>query len=108
MTNTMQWAKLNVFQRLTRQWDALHPYNAAQVMKLTGSADVDRLAAAWCRTLDALGLGRVRFAGDAFRHEPINGSLRDSPADRLILPPRETSLDAFITTELNTPFDDTV
>jgi hypothetical protein len=97
----MQWAKLNVFQRLTRQWDAIHPYNAAQAMKLAGAPDLERLSQTWHATLTELGLGQVRFAGESFRHEPLNGHWVVS---HLIVPPFEASFDAFISDELNRPF----
>ena len=35
----MVHSRLNIFQRLVRQWDSLHPYNAAQVMQLEGEPD---------------------------------------------------------------------
>jgi hypothetical protein len=97
----MQWAKLNVFQRLTRQWDAIHPYNAAQAMKLAGAADLERLGQTWQATLAELGVGQVRFAGEWFRHEPLNGHW---VASHLIVPPPRTSFDAFISEELNRAF----
>src|SRR5438874_12550728 len=48
---------LNVFQRLIRQWDSIHPYNAAQVMLLTGPCEPDRLDTAWRQTLADLAVG---------------------------------------------------
>jgi hypothetical protein len=36
-------ARLNIFQRLTRQWDRLHPYNATQAMQLVGPADLQKI-----------------------------------------------------------------
>lgn len=56
-------APLNVFQKLVRRWDRLHPYNAAQIFHLRGAADVSALSEAWERTLSELRLGapsRVR------------------------------------------------
>jgi hypothetical protein len=97
----MQWAKLNVFQRLTRRWDAIHPYNAAQAMKLAGAPDRQRLAQAWRSTLKVLGIGQVRFAGKWFRHEPLDGQW---VASDLVAPPPDTAFDAFISDALNRPF----
>src|SRR5205085_406189 len=52
----MPAVRFNAFQRIMRLWDTLHPYNAAQVMKLAGAPDVERLRDAWARTLATLGL----------------------------------------------------
>ena len=40
MTST---STINVFQRLARQWDEIHPYNAAQILKLSGVPDLSAL-----------------------------------------------------------------
>ncbi len=90
--------QLNVFQRLTRQWDSLHPYNAGQMMKLAGPADRDALRAAWNSTLRELGLGIARVTGDSYLYEACDDA-------ELIQIPRDDSLESFITTELNRPFD---
>ena len=34
---------INVFQRLARQWDLIHPYNAAQILQIEGKASVEAL-----------------------------------------------------------------
>jgi hypothetical protein len=73
---------LNVFQRITRQWDELHPYNAAQAMQLVGAADIEKLKSAWHSTLN-------------------NFNFQSS--DLLIA----TSLDELMTQQLNEKFDDT-
>ncbi len=65
----MPSAVLNMFQRLFRQWDSLHPYNGGQAMLLAGPPDVPRTAAAWHQTLHDLDLGRVRLRGDRVIHE---------------------------------------
>jgi len=94
----MQWARPNVFQRLTRQWDTLHPYNAAQAMRLAGAADLAALSRAWEQTIAHLRIGRVRFAGGSFRHEAPN---------RCAAPPPLVVAENFqthITAELNRPF----
>ncbi|MGH9369904.1 MAG: hypothetical protein ACRD15_00065, partial [Vicinamibacterales bacterium] len=69
----MQSVRLNVFQRLVRQWDALHPYNAAQVLRLRGQADVAALERAWHEALGAMGLGRLSIRGTRFGYENLNG-----------------------------------
>src|SRR4051794_13422334 len=70
----MEWARLNVFQRLTRQWDSLHPYNAAQAMKLAGDPDMHLLQREYEATLRELGLGRTRVRGRKFRWEALEDS----------------------------------
>ena len=59
----------NVFQRLIRQWDDIHPYNAAQVMRLRGSPYLAKLDCAWSRMLEELEVGpkRVVAPGDLDR-----------------------------------------
>ena len=52
-------APINVFQRLARQWDEMHPYNAAQVLKIEGVPSPSALQEAWHDALNDLGLGRV-------------------------------------------------
>jgi len=67
-------------------------------MRLAGAADVAALSRAWDETIAALRIGRVRFAGGWFRHEPTN---------RCAAPPRLVAvknLQAHITAELNRPF----
>jgi hypothetical protein len=39
--------RFNVFQRLARTWDAVHPYNAAQACLIAGSFDETRLKKHW-------------------------------------------------------------
>ncbi|HMB94464.1 MAG TPA: hypothetical protein VKK61_00335 [Tepidisphaeraceae bacterium] len=77
-------AALNIFQRLTRQWDRIHPYNAAQAMQLVGSADHEKLATTWKATLADVGL----TAGE---NNPIL---------------RSDSLQNLMSAELNYPFDE--
>lgn len=98
----MEWAKLNVFQRLVRQWDALHPYNAAQVVQLAGAPQPGRLTETWQQTLAELGLGRVRRSGRSYRFEGLNGNADLCVVERV---ERGTSLAKLITTELNRRFN---
>lgn len=95
---------LNLFQRLTRRWERIHPYNAAQVMRLAGHLDVSRATEAWGDSLRMLGLGRVELStGHRFRHESINGELARYPVRGL---PPEVDLEAHLSAELNRRFDD--
>lgn len=89
--------KLNVFQRLTRQWDAMHPYNGAQLMRLPGLPDIDRLSRTLSSTLTDLGIGEFEVRGrDFFVHRTPRIS-SDAFGVR-------TALAAAITAEINLPF----
>jgi len=69
----MQFVPYNAFQKIMRLWDEVHPYNAAQVMKLEGAADFDRLNSHWRQTLSTLGIGRVVMDGAQYAHAAWNG-----------------------------------
>src|SRR5437762_479063 len=92
---------LNLFQRLVRQWDRVHPYNAAQVLRIDGDADVPRLEAAWQDALATLGLGKVHCDGRQFHFEPVNG---DAALYRVARLPPGTTLEHHVAAELNRPF----
>src|SRR6476661_253806 len=94
---------LNVFQRLVRTWETVHPYNAAQVLTVDSVVGPQTAQSAWESALAALGLGRVRIDGSALRHEVLNGESSQYPVKIL---PSTTDLAAYLTAELNRPFDD--
>lgn len=101
---TMHDNGLNLFQRLTRRWDRIHPYNAAQVMRISGRIDLTAATDAWGDALRSLGLGRVEFfTNERFRHESINGELARYPV-RGLAP--DALLGTYISAELNRKFDD--
>ena len=52
----MPTARLNVFQRLARTWDVVHPYNAGQACRVAGAFGADGTARAWRASLDLFGL----------------------------------------------------
>jgi hypothetical protein len=79
-------ASLNFFQRLILQWDKLHPYNAAQVLKLAGPAQAAALIESWQQTLSAMLPG-------------LNGTVQAVPP--------EQELSDFTSQEMNRPFDRT-
>src|SRR5215475_728332 len=97
-----EWIRLNVFQRILRGWDSLHPYNAAQMMKLAGEPDRERLRQTWRETLIELGLGPVRAAEGRFRWESSAGTQTQI---EVIEPPAGASVDQLMTDQLNRPFD---
>ena len=94
---------LNMFQRLVRSWETVHPYNAAQVLKLAGQPDARLIQKAWHDTLPALGLGRVRTNRRTFGYEMLNGEAERYPVRRL---PPSSCLADYLTIEMNRPFDD--
>lgn len=95
---------LNAFQRILRGWEAVHPYNAVQVMELRRPVDPAAASAAWGQTLEELDVGRVEVVNwIQYRHVCLNGEMAKYPVRQL---PTGTSLDAYLSGELNRPFDD--
>lgn len=88
--------RMNLFQQLTRCWDQIHPYNAAQVMRLTLSCSAHDAQTAWNATLRHLALGHVEVAHQHYRHCPGHSTL-------IQLPPG-IDPETFVAEELNTPF----
>ena len=68
---------LNLFQRLLRQWDLSHPYNAAQAIHVRGSIDQSKATETWHDTLRSMGLGRVCVDGGTFHYQSANGIWRN-------------------------------
>lgn len=97
----MKPTPLNVFQRIMRLWDQVHPYNAAQVIQLAGVHDVQRLGAAWFGALNALGLGEIHVSGNQFYHAICSRQATKWPV-QVVQP--GTGLDEFISQEMNQPF----
>jgi hypothetical protein len=90
---------LNIFQHVTRQWDALHPYNAAQLMQLSGPADVPRIESTWRETLREMGLGQAHVSRGRYFYTPPTDDL-----SRINVIPPTQSLNDFITAEMNRHF----
>ncbi|MGH7343296.1 MAG: hypothetical protein ACREK4_00160 [Candidatus Rokuibacteriota bacterium] len=99
----MEWTSLNVCQRLLRQWDAVHPYNAAHVMRISGRPDPDALESHWRSTLAELGLGAVSTRRGQFRWTPVDGADGEPKMVRRLA--AGTSLDRFLSAELGARFD---
>ena len=94
-------ARLNVFQALMRRWDATHPYNAAQAIRIRGTPDRPNIEAAWQSALLATGLGAVRVDGPTYRFEPLNGH-----AAAYAVRWCDGTLAGHMSADLNRPFDD--
>jgi hypothetical protein len=97
----MRFVKLNAFQRIMRLWDAVHPYNAVQAFRMDVAPGATRIEDAWRATLSGLGLGRVIVRGNEYAH--FAPSPDDARAD-VYLAPAGTSLDAFLSEQLNLRF----
>jgi hypothetical protein len=97
-------ATLNVFQRLIRQWDTLHPYNVVQMVKVRGSLDIEALRIAWHDAMQSLGLGLVAVRGHSYHFSCLNGQ---AIYHNVRLCPANTNLEDWIADELNRPFDAT-
>jgi hypothetical protein len=88
---------LNAFQVLMRRWRMLGPYNAGQVMTLSGTPDFVRWVSAVQKVVRATGLGAPQFAeGEA--------SVTMSPGAEIEVASAAGGLDAHVTAELNRPF----
>ncbi|MGA3067234.1 MAG: hypothetical protein ABSF29_10350 [Tepidisphaeraceae bacterium] len=94
--------RLNLFQRLVRQWETLHPYNGVQALRVRGLLDLNHCRRAWQDSIDSLGLGRVHVAKDRYHFVCLNG---DTEQHTVQLCPHGTCLYEWISTELNHPFD---
>src|SRR5687768_16008251 len=95
---------INVFQRLARQWDEIHPYNAAQILKISGMPNLVSLQEAWHDAMNDLGLGRVRGGGrrSKFFYECLNGEMTHYGVKPV---PAGTPLEDYVSEQLNRRFD---
>ncbi len=92
---------LNLFQRLLRQWERVHPYNAAQIMRVAGHVDPQRAGEAFNQAVRALGLGRLIVQGTRYRFEPA-----EIPITTLATGTTDDDLAAHLSGGLDTAFDD--
>jgi hypothetical protein len=95
-------ARLNLFQRLVRQWDTLHPYNGVQAMRVRGQVNLDDCRRAWETTIEALGLGRIQLDGDRYHYVCLDGQTEQHTVQ---LGTQGTTIDNWISEELNRPFE---
>lgn len=92
----MPFLRMNLFQRMARQWDGLHPYNAGQLMYIAATIDPHHAVACWSQTLRELGMGGIEWSHRRYRHVPA-----DAPATLL---DDQVCLNGFIADQLNMPF----
>lgn len=94
--------RLNLFQRLVRQWDTLHPYNAAQAIRVQGKANLPAICEAWHEAMATLGLGRAHVVRRTFHFEHLNGHM---PPD-IVRHVTGEALESFLSHELDRRFDE--
>lgn len=93
--------RLNPFQLLMRRWAGLHPYNAGQVMEVSGAADRDRWKAAIEGVLREMGLGVPRFSE---REWVVHFVAPPRAGGEAALEQSSECLSGFFNEELNRPF----
>lgn len=91
--------RLNTFQTVIRQWEAMHPHNAVQFMQVAGVADLDACEFTWQMTLHELGLGKVSTDGVSYWHEVWDGQ-PPAPLVQVV----ESSLEEHLAAALNRGF----
>ncbi|HVX83267.1 MAG TPA: hypothetical protein VH253_00475 [Phycisphaerae bacterium] len=94
--------RLNPFQLLMRRWAGLHPYNAGQVMEVSGAADRERWKGAIEGVLGEMGMGVPRFSEREWVVHfewPARGG-----GHEVALEQSSEGLGAFFNEELNRPF----
>jgi hypothetical protein len=91
-------APINVFQKLMRRWDADHPYNAGQFLRLTGRPVDGDWCRGWRQALGVTGLGELR-TGDHHYQFTVPESDGKCPVNFVT-----AEFDQIVSTELNQPF----
>lgn len=91
---------LNAFQVLMRRWSRLHPYNAGQVMQISGTPDKARWKQAVEGVIRELGLGKPRFTGGEYAVQFL--PVPDVPIEQA--ENGHSGLQAFFNEELNRAF----
>ncbi len=96
--------RLNTFQRLMRRWAQLGPYNAGQVMQITGRPEVDKWRSAAEAAIAELGLGRPVFPTSAAGAD--DHAVQFHPPALIRVDEVATGLEQHVNEELNRPFSD--
>lgn len=98
--------RLNSFQRTMLQWNEMHPYNAAHVVRMEGGLRVGQLQRCLSATLEQRGFRRIALNGKDHTYRYENGAVPwevknvGSGAENPIAAVR-----AEVERQLNTPFD---
>lgn len=93
----MQPVALNVFQKVMRLWDCVHPYNAGQCFVVPGPVEIERWLAAWKLTIRVLRLSALRMTSN--RYEFIDAE----PPEVIVLDPA-TDLCGWLSGQMNQPY----
>lgn len=95
-------APLNVFQRLIRHWEQVHPYNGGQAMAIAGEPDLRACEQVWNDLLRDLGLGMLHVDSRSYHYNGMAAGARQ------VLPAlhRGTTLAGHLSDELNRTFAD--
>ncbi len=96
----MKAASLNVVQKLFQSWETVHPYNAAQAVKLRGRMAEDDVRRAWELASGALHLVTGRINGHTQSEIPARAP---SDTSTTLLTPSD-ALDEHLSFELNRTF----
>lgn len=88
---------LNAFQVLMRRWRELAPYNAGQVMTLSGTPDFVRWASCAQKIVSASGIGAPHFA-------PRDAAVTFNTDAPLEVTSAQGDLESHVTSEMNRPF----
>lgn len=105
MTTDALRIPLNIFQRIIRQWEEVHPYNGAQALVVTSAPPAGAIESAWNQALLSLGLGMLHVDDDHTYHYKGLASGRRA-YQRVPTLPADVTLDGHLSAELNLPFAD--
>jgi hypothetical protein len=97
MTRT---APINVFQKLMRRWDAEHPYNAGQFLRIIGRPVADDWCRGWRQAMAVTGLGEISTGGGRYQFTTPDAGSR-CPVTVLT-----ADFDQVVSAELNQKFDE--
>lgn len=93
----MRLARLNVFQKTQRRWDAIHPYNAAQFATLGTHFSLEQLTTSFNRAIVDLRLGTFVCVDDRYWIDPSDW--------RPVVVAETNNLTTHLDMEMNRPFD---
>jgi len=80
-----------------RRWSHLHPYNAGQVMEVTGEPNRQRWKLAVESVINEMGLGVPQFSNNETQ-------VNFTPATQVVIHQSEQNIESFFNEELNRPF----
>lgn len=105
MTTPPAHPPLNIFQRIIRQWEQVHPYNGGQILVVSSSPPAQEVEQAWNDALLSLGLGALHL-DDGENTYHYNGFATGRAWQSVPELPPGASLESHLSDELNRPFAD--